>query len=223
MKLLLTSGGVTNDSIRRSLVTLLGKPIDEATALCIPTAAYAGGNFLSAANLIRGTALSPLAELGWKSIGLLELTALPSLDREVWVKAVSSADALLVGGGDPIYLANWMQESGLRELFDSLPAMVYVGVSAGSMVMGPRIGEDFVGHQPRPHGDVTLGVTDFAIFPHLDHPRFPDNNLATARAWWRGLDCSAYVLDDQSAVQVLDEEVSVVSEGAWHVLDVHTR
>ena len=40
VKLLLTSGGVTNTSIRDALVDLLGKPIADSSALCIPTAEY---------------------------------------------------------------------------------------------------------------------------------------------------------------------------------------
>jgi hypothetical protein len=43
MKLLLTSAGINNTSIRTALVDLLGKPIAESSALCIPTASYAMG------------------------------------------------------------------------------------------------------------------------------------------------------------------------------------
>ena len=81
MKLLLTSAGIKNRSIRDALVDLLGKPIAESTALCIPTAIYAfpgGAGF--AWKLISGRAASPLCELGWKSLGVLELTALPSIE-----------------------------------------------------------------------------------------------------------------------------------------------
>ncbi len=40
MKLLLTSAGVTTPGIREALVDLLGKPVEEASALCIPTAQW---------------------------------------------------------------------------------------------------------------------------------------------------------------------------------------
>ncbi len=83
MKLLLTSGGIKNASIRDALVDLLGKPIAESSALCIPTAIYAfPGGAGSAWRLISGRAASPLCELGWKSLGVLELTALPSTKEE---------------------------------------------------------------------------------------------------------------------------------------------
>jgi dipeptidase E len=46
LKLLLTSAGVRNASIRDALVELLGKPISESTALCIPTATCPGSSRL---------------------------------------------------------------------------------------------------------------------------------------------------------------------------------
>lgn len=102
MKLLLTSGGISNPSISDVLAGLLGKPIAESSALCIPTAAYAmPGGAGMAWKLISGRALSPLCELGWRSLGVLELTVLPSIDQELWVPLVKQTDALLVGGGDP--------------------------------------------------------------------------------------------------------------------------
>src|SRR5215813_13554835 len=141
MKLLLTSAGIKNTSIHKALVELLGKPIGESSALCIPTAIYAmPGGAAMAAQLIRGVAASPLCELGWKSLGVLELTALPSIDEEYWVPMVQETDALLAGGGDSLYLCHWMRQSGLADLLPSLRA-VWVGVSGGSMVMAPNIGE----------------------------------------------------------------------------------
>ena len=97
-----------------------------------------------------------MCELGWKSLGVLELTALPSIDKELWVPMVQETDVLLVNGGDPLYLCYWMRQSGLADLLPSLRA-VYVGLSAGSMVMTPNIGEDFVGWNPPTGGDETLG------------------------------------------------------------------
>ena len=104
---------------------------------------------------------------GWKSLGVLELTALPTIGEERWVPWVREADVLLVDGGDATYLCHWMRESGLAALLPSLPDMVWVGVSAGSMVMTPRIGENFV-EWPSAPDDRTLGLVDFSIFPHLN-------------------------------------------------------
>jgi dipeptidase E len=108
-----------------------------------------------------------------------------------------------------------MRESGLAELLPSLPETVWVGVSAGSMVMTPRIGDDFVNWRPPTRGDTTLGVVDFSIFPHLDHELMPDNTLAEAERWAADIGGPAYAIDDQTAIQVTDGTVEVVSEGQW--------
>ena len=152
MKLLLTSGGISNTSIESALVELLGKPIAESSALCIPTASYGHpmGGPAAAWRFITGRASTPLCELGWKSLGVLELTALPSIDEELWVPLVRESDVLLAGGGDSLYLCHWMRQSGLADLLPSLRA-VWVGLSGGSMVMTPSIGADFVS-QVRPAG-----------------------------------------------------------------------
>ena len=125
MKLLLTSAGIKNPSIHDALVGLLGKPIAECNALCIPTGIYpfSVGPAMSY-RFITGTTASPLTGLGWKSLGVLELTALPSIEREVWVGVVREADALLVFGGDVWYLCRWMRESGLADLLPSLDNLV---------------------------------------------------------------------------------------------------
>ena len=219
MRFLLTSAGITNASIHDALVDLLGKPIPESNALCIPTAIYAfPGGAVGAWKLISGRAASPLCELGWKSLGVLELTALPSIDRERWVAWVRETDVLLVNGGDALYLSHWMRESGLADLLPSLDEKVWVGLSAGSMVMTPRIGEDFVGWKPPTGGDETLGMVDFSIFPHVDNEDLPLNTMANAERWASGLSGPAYAINDETAVKVVDGTVDVVSEGHWKLL-----
>ena len=224
MKFLLTSGGISNDSIRNALVDLLGKPIAESSALCIPTAAYAcPGGASMAYRFNSGSAASPLCEVGWKSLGVLELTALPSIAREQWVSMVQETDALLVYGGDTLYLCYWMRQSGLADLLPELPETVYVGVSAGSMVVTPNFGEaydDWFCREPPasnlPTGDDrALGLVDFSVFPHLDYPTFPENSLAHAEIWAAKLQAPGYAIDDQTAIQVVDGAVEVISEGHW--------
>ena len=217
MRLLLTSGGVSNTSIRNALVDLLGKPIAESSALFIPTALHAMRNGAAMAyRVIRGLTPAPMVELGWKSMGVLELTALPSIEKENWTTAVQETDALLVEGGDPLYLCYWMRQSGLADLFALLPPeTVYVGLSAGSMVLTPTIGEGFARWQPPTGDDRTLGVVDFSIFPHLDHEKMPDNSMAGAEKWAAGLPGPAYAIDDQTAIKVIDGAIEVVSEGHW--------
>ena len=217
MKLLLTSGGVTNTSIRDALVDELGKPIADSSALCIPTAEYGHPMCTpaSAWRFIAGQSPSPMCDLGWSSVGVLELTALPSIGEERWVAWVREADVLLVDGGDATYLCHWMRQSGLADLLPSLPETVWVGVSAGSMVMTPRIGDDFVNWRPPTRSDSTLGVVDFSIFPHLGHELMPENTLAEAERWAADIAGPAYAIDDQTAIKVTDGTVEVVSEGHW--------
>jgi dipeptidase E len=217
MRFLLTSAGISNTSIHNALVDLLGKPIAESSALCIPTAAYAmRGGAGMAWQLICGSASTPLCELGWQSLGVLELTALPSINEDHWVPMVQETDALLVGGGDPLYLCYWMRQSGLADLLPSLRCeTVYVGVSAGSMVMAPSIGEEFVRWKPPTGGDRTLGLVEFSMFPHLDHEKLPGNSMANAEKWAAGMPVPTYAIDDQTAIQVTDGTVEVVSEGHW--------
>jgi dipeptidase E len=218
LKLLLTSGGVTNPSIHAALVEMLGKPIEEAIALCVPTAQW--GHPMCGPVGARGfvSGLPPwggMSALPWQSLGLLELTALPTIGADRWVPWVREADVLLVDGGDATYLCHWMRESGLADLLPSLADTVWVGVSAGSMVMTPRIGAEFV-EWPGASDDRTLGVVDFSIFPHLDV--FPDNTMADAERWAAAIGGPAYVVDDQTAIRVVDDAVDVVSEGQWRLL-----
>jgi dipeptidase E len=218
MKLLLTSAGIRNASIHDALVGLLGKPIAESSALCIPTALYGHPQCdpTGVWRFITGQSGCPMCELGWKSLGVLDLTALPSIAEERWVAWVREADALLVEGGDALYLCHWMRQSGLAALLPSLDRTVWVGLSAGSMVMTPRIGEEFVASKPSITGDdVTLGVVDFSIFPHLDHPGFAENTMACAERWAARITGPAYAIDDQTAIKVVDGQAEVVSEGHW--------
>jgi dipeptidase E len=243
MRVLLTSAGIQNTSIHNALEELLGKPIAESSALIIPTAIYPfPGGARMAWRAISGKAASPLCGLGWKSLGVLELTALPSIDDEAWVPTVRETDALLVWGGDPLYLCYWMRQSGLADQLPGLPReMVYVGVSAGSMAATTTFGETYR-DPPRgsvealasedivfatPQGDISrilvtaqgVGLVDFALIPHLDHEDHPDASLANAEKWATRVRARTpvptYAIDDQTAIKVVDGAVEVVSEGHW--------
>jgi dipeptidase E len=239
MRLLLTSAGIKNGSIHDALVDLLGKPIAESNALFIPTALYPfpGGPSM-VWRAITGKGPSRLGELGWKSLGVLELSVLPSIEEAAWVPTVRDADALLVCGGDPLFLANWMRRSGLTGLLPTLRSeAVYVGVSAGSIAAtstfvetytepprgndGPLKSEDIVFTTPQGDVDRTLvtgqgaGLVDFAVIPHLDHPDHPDASLANAEKWAARIPAPTYAIDDQTAIKVTDGTVDIISEGNW--------
>lgn len=241
MRALLTSSGIANGALHDALVELLGKPVAEANALVIPTALYPfpGGSRLAWESLF-GERRSRLAGLGWKSLGILELTALASIERSAWVPGVQDADALLVCGGDPFFLAAWMRRSGLTALLPKLRSeAVYVGVSAGAMVAASTFVETYR-EPPRgemevlkseeivfatPEGDIDrilvtgqgAGLVDFALIPHLANPHHPDASLANAEKWAARIPAPTYAIDDQTAVKVVDGVAQVVSEGQWRL------
>lgn len=243
MKLLLTSSGISNDSIKQALLELLDKPIEEAKALFIPTAIYPfpQGAFY-AGNAIWGTAGSKLVQLSWESVGLLELSVLPSIDQEVWASAVSTADVLLAWGGDPLFLAYWLRRSGLIDLLNSMEKPpVYVGVSAGSMATAAIFAETY--SKPpgsnissehseaiqfkTPEGTVQrilitgqgAGWVDFAIIPHFENTSHPDACGANAAIWAGKIAAPVYAIDDKTALKVADGRIEVISEGSWKLIN----
>ena len=229
MKFLLTSAGIKNQSIRHALVELLGKPVEESDALLISTAIYPfDGGPQMAQRVASGQAKSPLGEIGWRSLGLLELTALPSIKEEAWFPALEKTDALLVFGGDVLYLAYWMKKSGLADRLPHLQNLVYVGVSAGSIVT-TAFNPDFEsnletipsGNDRASIGNRALGFHDFALCVHLDHPdaMFEDSSSANVKKWASTIPVPTYAIDDQSALSVVDGRVEVITEGHWNLFN----
>jgi dipeptidase E len=239
MKLLLTSSGIRNKSIRNALVELLGKPIAEANALFVPTGVYPfrGGQYY-AWNPIGGEAAPRMCQLGWKSVGILELSVLPSIDRDKWLPTLAEADALLVWGGDPLFLSYWMQKSGLTDLLpDLLSDLVYVGVSAGSITVAslfaetydadrscagsPLTSEEIVFSMAKGEVCATLvtangvGLTNFAVIPHFQNKDHFAGSSTNAEKWAAKLPIPVYAIDDETAIKVKDGSVEVVSEGQW--------
>jgi dipeptidase E len=225
LKLLLTSSGIRNASINDALVELLGKPISESSALFVPTGIYpfpgGGGKGWQA---ITGKAQSSPSDLGWKSMGVLELTALPSIQEKSWVPTLRETDALLVWGGDVLYLSYWLRRSGVAELLPSLD-LVYVGVSAGSIALTPyncdwEFDLEFV-----PEGsDIAsqaepLGLVDFTLYPHLGHPDMEDTTPENIERWAATIPAPTYAIDDDTAIKVVDGTVEVVSEGEWKLFN----
>jgi len=246
IKLLLTSSGISNPTLRQALTDLLGKPISECDALFIPTGIYPfeGGAFYGGMSLY-GSSASKLAQLGWKNLGVLELTALPSIEKDVWAASVRRADAILVWGGDPLYLAYWLQESGLMELLASLDRdIVYVGVSAGAMAAcsticeaysNPPAGRFKTYHMltsadivmQTPDGEINrtvitakgTGLADMVIIPHYENPNHPDALKDNAAQWAANVSQPVYAIDDQTAIKVVDGKIGVISEGKWKLFN----
>jgi len=239
VKLLLTSSGISNKSIRDALEALLGKSIPSSNALFVPTGVYP---FRGGANYawwpVAGKMKGSLVDLGWKTMGLFELTALPSIQKEVWVSSFEDADALLVWGGDPLYLAYWFEQTGLAAVLTSLNKdLVYVGVSAGSMVVNTIFGETY--NEPRAGSGTPLameniifnagegeisklfctgkgaGWTDFAVIPHYNNAHFHDACGLNAEKWAARIPANVYAIDEQTAIKVVAGQVEIISAGEW--------
>ena len=242
MRLLLTSSGVTNPTIRNALINLLGKPIEESSALFIATGMhpFAGGPG-GIHRAIAGEASARLYGLGWKSVGPLEPTALPSFDRSTWEPGVREADAILVWGGDPVYLAHWLRKSGLAEVFAEMPNAVYVGVSAGAIATAGTFTETY-GEPPVRDGAVVksekikwagakgeedvdlvtapgIGLVDVGVIPHFVNPDHGEVTPENAATWAAHNPGPTYAIDEATALKVVDGKVEVVSEGRWQLFD----
>ncbi len=239
MKLLLTSSGISNKSIHNALIELLGKPVAEANALFVPIGVYPfrGGQYY-AWNPIGGEAAPRMCQLGWKSIGILELSVLPSIDRDMWLPTLAEADALLVWGGDPLFISYWMQQSGLTDLLPSLlDKLVYVGVSAGSIAVASLFAEAyneerFCAGNPLTSGEIVfssargevsgtlvtakgMGLTNFAVIPHFKNKNHFASSPANAEKWASRIPVPVYAIDDDTAIKVRDGSVEIVTEGEW--------
>lgn len=231
MRLLLTSMGVTNKTLEKSLFDLVGKPASEVSVVYIPTAMYGyegGGSFA-------WQTMQAASGLGWKEFSILELTTTADLPEDFWLPALEAADVIWVDGGNGFYLSHWLQKSGLAaKLPRLLKEKVYVGVSAGSMLLTPALNVDkkrlqetgeYFDNEYEELGvqnaasDRTLNLVDFAIRPHLNSNYFPGVNMAFMEHAASKLDMPMYALDDASAVKVDGDSVEVVSEGDWKVFN----
>lgn len=214
MKLLLTSGGLSNASIVNALQELVGKPFQEASIAFIPTAA----------NVYRGDKqwiiedLRKLQELGFRSIDLIDIS---SVEKDLWLPGFESADVLLFEGGSTFHLMHWIKKSGLEALLpEMLKTKVYAGISAGSIVAGPSLDLDMT---PTLYGEPTasytddkgLGFFDALIRVHVNGTSFPEMSFGTLDRIANERSESFYAIDDQSAIKVVDGVVEVISEGEW--------
>lgn len=217
MKLLLTSGGLENESMVKALRGLIGKDFIDTKLVFIPTAANmeAGDKWW----LIQD--LSKCKELGFGEVDIVDIAAVP---RDIWQKRLEKADVIMVGGGNTSYLMDQIRRSGLAEaLPELLRTRVYVGISAGSMVMASKLKEKEMQrlYEEPIVDDSTndgLGFVDFLVVPHMNSPHF-SRTAELIDEVARDTDISLYAIDDQTAVKVVDDDIEVVTEGAWKKYD----
>jgi dipeptidase E len=219
MKFLLTSNGLSNDSIAKALFELVGKAASETSITFIPTAMNVGAGdkewFIDD--------LYNLKKQGLKSIDIVDISALP---KEIWLPRIEAADVLFFSGGNSFHLMRWLNESGLAELLpELLKTRVYAGISAGSMVTNPTLAlsskdkkiyyEEKFGY----NNEKALGFVDFYVRPHFNSPHFPQARKEYLEEVAKDIPDTIYALDDNSALKVIDDKVEIVSEGEYLILN----
>lgn len=218
MKLLLTSGGITNETIKNALANLVGKPFDQVTLSFIPTAADVGDHDKS-------WLIDDMARCKNLGLKLLDIVNIAALSKEQWEPRLLSADILFFSGGDTFHLMYWLNKSGLsKKMPNLLKAKIYVGSSAGSMVAGKSISlsqakslyHEDVG---QPQDEDAIGLVDFQFLPHLNSSKFPNVTEKILRGNSKFIKGKTYILDDNMAVKVVDKKIEVVGEGKYLILN----
>ena len=218
MKLLLTSGGITNKSIADALFDLVGKKPEDTSVVFIPTAS----------NIDKGDKtwliddLINLKRQNFKSIDIADISA---VEQKIWRPKLEEADVLFFEGGNTYHLMEWINKSGLVSFLpELLKNRVYVGASAGSIVASKDLSlrisqtvyeEDLDKTENMPG----LNFVDFYFLPHLNSPYFKKLREDFMRKTVQGISEKIYALDDNSALKVIDGKVEVISEGKWFVIN----
>lgn len=214
MKLLLTSAGITNESLSDALLELTERPFSELNVAFIPTASNVekGDKFWLIDDLIS------LKNLGFKQVDIVDISALA---KDMWLSRLEEADILYFEGGNTFHLMHWIEKSGLKELLpEMLKTKVYIGVSTGSMVAcknldlstSERLYDEKVDENSKDEG---LNFVNFLVRPHLNSPYFPKLNLENLEKMSQEFSDTFYALDDQSAIKIIDGEMEIISEGVW--------
>lgn len=210
MKLLLTSTGITNQTIQDKFLEMVGKQPKDISLAYIPTAI----NTHPSPN--KDWAIDNIVRLNKMGIGAIDIVDFSAIPREMWLSRLKNADALFVEGGMPFYLMDKMKETGLDQLLTTrLKDKVYVGCSAGSNVLGKVI---IKSAKDVPEGyklQDGLSIVNFSIRPHFfrsDRSQFTREMIAEFAKKYGSV---FYAIDDDTAIAVEDGQVTVISEGKW--------
>jgi dipeptidase E len=213
MKLLLTSGGITNKSIAKALFDLVGKKPEDTSLVFIPTASNVemGDKDWFINDLIN------IHKQNFKSVNITDISAVP---ENIWRPQLEAADVLFFEGGNTYHLMRWINKSGLIDILPTLlKSKVYVGLSAGSMVTGPdlalRLSQIIYGDDLEEKVMDGLNLVNFYFLPHLNSPYFPKRMKETIIKAAKEFSRKIYALDDQSALKVVDGKVEIITEGEY--------
>lgn len=211
MKLLLTSAGLTNQSLRRALQTLVGKPFTECKAAFIPTAA----NPIAADKSWLVDNFTECLDCAFAEFDIVDIAAMSQAD---WLPRLQHADIIFIGGGSIQFLQEQCSAPECIDAFAQLNNRVWVGISAGSEICAPTVlntQDLFYEETPAVTDAPCLNVVPFYIMPHYNSPHFPQVRDAQLEDFFLHVKKPTYVLDDQSGVLVNGDRVEVISEGKW--------
>ncbi len=201
---MLTSAGITNKSLEMALRKLVK---GEIKIVFIPTSA----------NIEESEKSWLIKDLvNCQKLGSVDIVDISAMDKELWLPRLKKANVIFMGGGNTMYLMKWIRKSGLiDELPNLLKSRVYVGISAGSIVLNPKLiaGSQYLFSKKQP--ETGLGFVDFYFRPHLNSPHFPKIRGGILRKLLTRFDSELYAVDDESGVVVIDGKIEVVSEGKW--------
>jgi len=214
MIFLLTSAGFTNRTISNALLDLTRRPFKEISLAFIPTAANMWDDDKSW--LIDD--LYNTKKLGFSSIDIVDISALPNA---MWEKRLNVVDIIMVGGGNTYDLIYWINKSGFSKTIEVfLKTKVYVGISAGSIVMAKNLALSqskklYYEDRGKIDNEKGLGFVDFHIRPHLNSPDFPNVREKYLKEQAKKILEPIYAIDDDTAIKVVNGKIEVISEGKW--------
>ncbi len=213
MKLLLTSAGITNKSIAKAVLDLVGLPASKINLVFIPTAANVEEND-------KGWLIDDLVHFQQQGYNSIDIVDIAAVSRDIWQPRIEKGNLICFGGGNEQYLARILKESGLGDLLpDLLKTRVYMGISAGSMVAGQFLSKELL-KVVYPEDDFegklesALGFVDCSFILHLNSPHFPNARKEILQSL-QNLTSPLYALDDQSALKVIDNKIEAVTEGEY--------
>jgi dipeptidase E len=215
MKLLLTSNGLSNQSIAKALFELVGKPAAETTIVFIPTA-------MNVARGDKGWFINDLYNIkkqGCKFVDIVDISALP---KDIWQPRIEEADVLFFSGGNTSHLMYWLKESGLAEMLpELLKTKVYAGISAGTIVTNPTIA--LTSDEKKIYYKEKFGYESEEALHFVDiytRPHYKSSNLSNERKEYfekiaQETQKPVYLLDDHSALKIIGDQIEVITEGEY--------
>lgn len=211
-RVLLTSDGVNNGMIADSLQKLVGDTPGATKIGFITTAGNPDGGGMSP----HVSQLNDLSRAGYQWVVSLDVTDM----RRSWRSHLDDADVVMIGGGNTYYLLDMCKRTGFDKwIADNLEKKVFVGVSAGSIILTPNIG--IAGVEPADANDIGLkdlrglSVVSFEVSPHTPEVV----SVESVRRYASTTPNQIHLMDNSTAIQVNGNSIEVVSAGGHSILN----